>query len=267
MVVGENIINRGFPFMETKFYDESSMMRVFNWHWYKDQMTGWSTRSYQLLLIGIVSQLLIGFWNGITPLGVTSTIAGIIGFTCTISITNGKPINGVLGIISAIMLIYVASVTGNYSDIIMQGFYIVFLDVPILKNWAVKKVEPRKLNVKYSIQTALTFVGFLIVTYSLDISPWLNSPRPFIDALSATIGLTGAVLTVRRFRASYYFWTLQGVASIVLWISTALAGHAVWVLMFTYCLYLGNDILSFCDKDIAWFHHKKDDENPNEISK
>ena len=189
-------------------YNPESASRVFNWRWYKDQMTGWTKSSYVLLVIGWLFLLYVGLSHGITGLGVTSTIAGLIGFTCTLSITNGRPINGVLGFVSAAMLIYVALKTGNFSDIVMQGFYIFLLDLPVLfnKTWnSGKDLEPRKMNSKFALQTALTFVGFFIVTYGLD-TVILTSPRPFIDAFAATIGLTGAILTVRRFRASYYFW-------------------------------------------------------------
>ena len=201
--------------------------------------------------------LYVGLGHGITGLGVTSTIAGLIGFTCTLSITNGRPINGVLGFVSAAMLIYVALKTGNFSDIVMQGFYIFLLDLPVLfnKTWNNgKDLEPRKMNSKFALQTALTFVGFFIVTYGLD-TVILTSPRPFIDAFAATIGLTGAILTVRRFRASYYFWFAQGLSSVALWLVTAMQGHAVWVLFFTYMLYILNDLVAFFDS--KWFTNKK----------
>lgn len=242
---------------KSQSYNPESPLRVLNLHWYKDQMTGWSTPSYILLVVGILFLLFTGLTNNINPLGITSTIAGIIGFSCTISITNGKPINGILGFISAIMLIYVASVTGNYSDVVLQVSYIVLLDIPVVlsKQWNTgKALEPRLLKGKYIVQTILLFLLFWALTYGLD-TVILTSPRPIIDSLSATIGLVGAVLTVRRFRASYYFWTLQGISSVCLWAVTAISGHAVWVLFFTYCLYIGNDIISFTTS--KWFHNNK----------
>lgn len=238
-------------------YNPESVSRVFNWRWYKNQMAGWTKSSYILAIVGTLFLLYVGLGHGITALGTTSTIAGIIGFWTTISITNGKPINGVLGFVSAIMLIYVAVVTGNFSDIIMQGFYIFLLDLPVLlnKTWNNgKDLEPRKMNTTFAFQTLLTFIGFFIVTYGLD-TIILTSPRPIIDALSATIGLTGAILTVRRFRASYYFWFAQGLSSVALWLVTAMQGHAVWVLFFTYMLYILNDLVAFFDS--KWFSKNK----------
>lgn len=160
-----------------------------------------------------------------------------------IAITEGKPINGILGFVSAILLCYVAMVTGNYSDILMQLAYILLLDIPIiLGKWG--KFNPRKLTSKYIIQTIVFFLVAFVLLYGLD-TIVLSSPRPFIDALSATIGFTGAFLCVRQFSAQYYFWFTQGIMSIILWLVTAIDGHAVWVLFFTYMLYLANNIIAF----------------------
>ena len=237
-------------------YNPQSPMRVFNLHWYKDQMSGWMTSSYILLACGTLFLLATGLYHNFNALGITSTIAGIIGFTCTLSITNGKPINGVLGFVSALMLIYVASTTGNYSDVVMQTAYIFLLDIPVVlnKNWnSSEGLSPRLLTGKYIGQTVVTFIIFWAITYGLD-TVILTSPRPVIDSLSATIGLTGAILTVRRFRSSYYFWFAQSIMSITLWSVTAIAGHPVWVLFFTYCLYLLNDIIALASS--KWFHDR-----------
>lgn len=229
-----------------------NITKLFTINYYKEQMSGWHKQSYILLTVGLIFLAVIGFQDGVNTLAVTSTLAGMLGFTCTLAITEGKPLNGILGFVSALLLCYVAMVTGNYSDILMQGAYIVLLDIPIIiGSW--KEFKPRKLQGVHKLQT----LGFFLVTfgllYGLD-TLILSSPRPFIDALAATIGFTGAYLCVRQFSAQYYFWFTQGLMSIVLWLVTAMQGHAVWVLFFTYMLYLANNIIAFTVS--AWF--KKD---------
>lgn len=232
----------------------SNASHVLKPSWYKQQMSGWSKPSYILLIIGWIFLITVGFMGGVNELAITSTVAGVIGFTCTVAITNGKPINGILGFVSAIMLIVVAGYTGNYSDIIMQSAYVLLLDIPIMFsfNWNEKEFEPKKMNSKYAIQTVAIFGFFLVATLLLDYV--LKSPQLILDATSATIGLTGAVLTFRKFRASYYFWLAQGLFSVALWVQTAMNGHAVWVLMFTYILYLLNDLVAFTSS--KWFHER-----------
>lgn len=233
----------------------SNASHVLKPSWYKQQMSGWSKPSYILLIIGWIFLIIVGFMGGVNELAITSTIAGVIGFTCTVAITNGKPINGILGFVSAIMLIYVASVTGNYSDIIMQAFYVMILDLPIMFSFSWNKTEfqPRKMKRHDMLLTSLIFLVFLLITYGID--TLLQSPQAVLDAIAATIGLTGAVLTLKKFRATYYFWLAQGLMSVALWIQTAMHGHAVWVLMFTYILYLLNDLVAFTSS--KWFHERK----------
>jgi len=236
-------------------FNAESPLRVFNWRWYWYEMHGWSKPSYILLAVGLIFQGIIGSMHGINALAITSTIAGMIGFLCTLAINNKKSLNGIAGFISAAMLIYVASVTGNYSDIIMQGAYIVLLDIPIMfsTNWS-KDFKSKRLVGKYIWQTVGTFILFLILTLVLDLYI-LHSPQAYLDAISATVGLTGAVLTFRQFRSSFYLWTIQGILSMGLWIQTAMNGNPVWVLFFTYMLYLMNDMIAFTSSQ--WFHEKK----------
>lgn len=234
-------------------FNPASLTRFINPYYYKNQFSGWSRSSYVLLAVGIAIQLILGLSAGVTGLTVTSTLAGIIGFTCTVAITNGKPINGLLGFISAALFGYVALRTGNYSDIIMQIAYIAMLDLPIIFGmW--KTFEPKKMVRRDYVKTALLFVVFFVALFVMD-TFLLHSPQAFLDAFSATIGLVGAVLCVRQFRAQYYFWTFQGVMSVALWIQTAINGHPVWVLMFTYVLYLANDLIAFIDS--KWFGRDK----------
>lgn len=240
---------------EKQYYDPLSWTRIFSFHWYKDQMTGWTPASYTLLIVGMILQLVLGFSKGFSWLGLTSTLAGMIGFTCVIAITNAKPINGLLGLVNALLLMYVALKTGNYSDIIMQISYVCFLDIPVLMLWKTK-VEPRTLNSKYFLQTVGCFIVFWAATWVLD-TQIVHSPQAFLDSLAAAIGLTGSVLASRKFRAQYYFWVAQGAMSVALWVQTAFNGHPVWSLMITYVLYLCNDLLAFVDKKVPWFHAKE----------
>lgn len=221
--------------------------------YYKDQFTGWTKSSYILLTVGILIQLYTGLMNGINTIGVVATIAGIIGFTCTIAITNGKSINGMLGLISALMFIFVAFNTDNISTVIMQLFYIFLLDLPIIfGSW--KDFTPKSMKKKDILVTVLTFIGLFVLLFAMNTYAF-HSPQALLDALAATIGLTGAILCVRQFKAQYYLWTFQGLMSIALWTQTALNGNVVWVLMITYILYLANDVVAFADS--KWFDTKK----------
>lgn len=233
--------------------------------WYVDQMKGWSMRSYFLLAIGVslIAGMTIGGgkFNTVT---IATLFAGMLGFTCTLSITNAKPLNGVLGLVSALIYIFVAINAKNYNDVLLQSIYIITLDLPVLlmPSWAKNvKAKVRFLHEKGHgrrnwLLTALFFCVVLAVLYYSD-THWFISPRPWVDSIAATIGITGSFLTTLRFSESYYCWTIQGVMSIILWLLTAIQGDANYVLFVTYVLYLCNDLLAFFDQDISWFHHKQ----------
>ncbi|WP_369395840.1 nicotinamide mononucleotide transporter [Lacticaseibacillus saniviri] len=128
--------------MTMQHSDEKAISSVFNPRWYVEQMKGWTFSSYLLLMFGI------GMIIGTTIVGpihlwtILPMLAGILGFTTTISITNVRPLNGVFGLISAIIYIIVATKSKNFADVVLQLSYIVLLDIPVLvmpswaKTWA-----------------------------------------------------------------------------------------------------------------------------------
>lgn len=251
--------------MTTNSNKQIAWYSVFKPSWYVDQMKGWSIRSYFLLILGI--GLITGMTLGggkFTGITIATMFAGLLGYTCTLSITNAKPLNGVLGLVSALIYIVVAIDAKNYNDVLLQSVYIVTLDLPVLlmPSWA----KDVKSKVRYLHEngrglrnwglTVLFFIVVLAATYYSD-THWFISPRPWVDSIAATIGITGALLTTLRFSESYYCWTIQGIMSVTLWGLTAIQGDANWVLFATYLLYLSNDMIAFFDKDISWFHHSK----------
>ncbi|MFD0704288.1 nicotinamide riboside transporter PnuC [Alloscardovia venturai] len=235
---------------------------IFKPSWYVEQMKGWTPASYGLLLLGL--GIIFGMTVGgkITPVTIATMLAGMLGFTCTLSITNAKPLNGVLGLVSAIIYIIVAIEAKNFNDVILQSVYILILDLPVLfmPSWAknvdkkVRYLHEDGKGVRNWALTALFFAVVLGILYYSD-THWFISPRPWTDSIAAAIGITGAILTTLRFSDTYYFWTAQGLMSIVLWGVTAFQGDANWVLFVTYILYLTNDMVAFFDSKVSWFHH------------
>ena len=254
-----NYINMGTSVEKIAWYS------VFKPSWYVEQMKGWTTRSYCLLLIGI--GLIVGMTVGggiFNPVTMTTMLAGVLGFTCTLSISNSKPLNGILGLISALIYIFVAINAKNYNDVLLQTIYILALDLPGLlsPSWAkdvdkkVRFLGEQGHGLRNWTLTVLLFVVLTLMLYYSD-THWFISPRPWVDSIAASVGITGAVLTTFRFSESYFCWLAQGLLSVTLWGITAVQGDANFVLFVTYLLYLSNDFLAFFDKDIAWFHHEK----------
>lgn len=239
--------------------NEKAVTSIFDPRWYVEQMRGWTFSSYMLLLFGLGVIVGTTIVNKLTVWTILTMLAGLLGFTCTISITNVRPLNGVFGLTSAIIYIIVAARARNFADVVLQLSYIVLLDIPVLvmPSWAKnvgKRVRKLKdVGGKAYLGTLVFFVVVFGLLYTMDTHLFI-SPRPIIDALAGTIGVTGSLLATLRFSDQYYFWILQSVMSITLWGVTAMQGDANLTLFFTYILYFANDMVSLFDKGVAWFH-------------
>ncbi|MBL3529950.1 nicotinamide mononucleotide transporter [Companilactobacillus zhachilii] len=231
-------------------------MSIFDPRWYVEQMKHWSFRSYMLLMFGLGAITASTVSHAITPIAIWTWLAAVLGFTCTIAITNAKPLNGVLGLVSALIYIFVAINAKNFSDVVLQLSYIVLLDIPVLisPQWA-KDAEKHihGLTAMKWFNTAVFFFVSWGLLYLMDTRVFI-SPRPITDSVAAAIGFTGALLCTLRFREQYYFWTAQGIMSIVLWGITATQGDASPVMFLTYIMYFMNDMIAFFDSHIHWFH-------------
>ena len=229
---------------------------IFKLRWYINQMRGWSFKTYLLLMLGI--GIIIGTTVAapVTQISLLTMVAAILGFTCTLAITNARQINGILGLISSAIYIIVSIYAKNYANVILQAIYILLLDLPVLMLPSWSKDTEKHIHGLTLIKWLLTIIFFamvLVLLYLLD-TKLFTSPRPLIDATAGAIGITGSLLCMLHFREQYYFWTIQGILSIILWGVTAFQGDANLTLFLTYILYLTNDLLAFTDKHVSWFH-------------
>lgn len=237
--------------------------------WYIKQSSGWSPFSYILILVALVGNFYVTFCMG-APVdwkNCLTYIASILSIWCVSAISQVSPVNGVGGLLSAIIYIIVALDSHNPADALTQFIYILVLDLPVLimPSWSQNvdkkirfihetKTRGEKHGPKfwYSLLAFIAVVAF-IASWSIEVY-LLKTPRPIADSLVLASGLVGAVLTTFRFSESTICWVLQGCLQVVLWGLTAIHGDANWVLFYTYCLFLVNDVYMVAFS--KWVHHK-----------
>ena len=219
-----------------------NIKELFTFQYYREGLSDWTPQTKLLWFVGTIILTFTGFLHGLDQWVLLSWAGGLIGFTTTLAITNGKRINGLLGFISAIMISLVAFHSKNFADIFMQIGYIIALDLPVIiqgKRWQQAKVR--------LLDTAGLWGGLIVWAISFVImfviDSHFGSPRPFIDAFSASIGFAGSYLMLKKYASQYVMWTLQGLMSATLWGITALQGDANYVLFAVYILYLANDVI------------------------
>ncbi|MBZ1508247.1 nicotinamide riboside transporter PnuC [Leuconostoc mesenteroides] len=242
---------------------------LFSFKWYVHQMSGWTRTSYILLIFGYLVITYSSFFAGspINHMTWWTFVAAIFGFTTTLAITNARPLNGVFGLLSALIYIAMALQANNPADAVLQAVYIVLLDIPVLiiPGWAIdveKRIrfihetdargEKHGKSFWYPVLIGSAIVAF-IAAYLFE-TQVLHTPRPVADSAVLATGLVGALLTTFRFSEAFAMWLIQGVAQVLLWGLTAVHGDANWVLFLTYMLYVGNDLIGVFQS--SWFHHK-----------
>ncbi|MDR0898959.1 MAG: nicotinamide riboside transporter PnuC [Lactobacillaceae bacterium] len=246
--------------------------------WYRKQFSGWMPASWVLYVIGfILITVTTFFYQAATnkfgvfnpgQIGWITYFGAIIGLLTTFAITNAKPVNGLLGLISAVLLIIASFEAKNPGESALQFVYIILLDLPvlILPGWAndvEKKVrriaETSKRGEKHAPSFwytvfAITFLASWAILYVVESNQWIPSGRPALDSFSAAVGITASLMATLRFSDQYYLWTTTGVLQLLLWAVTFFQGGSSPVLALTYLLYLSNDVLGFVQS--SWFHHE-----------
>lgn len=220
-------------------------------HYFKflaHQLTGWPIPNYCLFFFSLGVQLMILLSHPInSPIPVLTFIGTTLGVLCVIAINAAKSINGWLGLLSGICFIIVGYNAKNYLSIGEQLAYMLTLDLPVLisADWNVNMVSKiRKFNAKYWLN-AIVFTIFICVISALIIGTYTNDPRPWFDALSFSISLTGGIICFLRFNNQYFWWLASGLAQVVLWFVTYKQGAASPGMMVNSLIYITNDILAF----------------------
>lgn len=250
-----------------------SHWQVFNPFWYAEQFRGWTRLSYTLLVIGLLIIIYTSFGMGAAINGMTfaTCFAAAFGWITVLGLKEAKPMNGLFGLLSAAIYIYVAWLHKNPADAVLQLTYVILLDIPVLvmPSWVkntdkhvrfIHETDTRGENhgkVFWYIVVALVAIVAFVAAYLFE-TQILHTPRPISDSLVLGTGLVGAVLTTFRFSESWFAWLLQGIMQIALWGFTVAAGGALGasalVILVTYLMYFANDVLAIVQS--SWFHHK-----------
>lgn len=251
-------------------HKELTFKDLFNPKWYIHQLSGWTRLSYILLVIGLIIIISSSFIFNKKPINSDTYwtfAAASLGFTTALAITNARPLNGVFGIVSSSIYIIMALNAHNPADAVLQGIYVILLDIPVLliPSWASnveEKIrfihETKKRGEKFTPMFWYFTIGLLgilsfIVAYYIE-TTIVHTPRPLSDSFVLGSGLIGALLTTFRFGEAFGAWLIQGVAQVVLWWITAQSGQTDWTICLTYSMYVANDLIAIFQS--SWFHHK-----------
>lgn len=210
--------------------------------WLVQEIKSLNTAGAVMLAFMVGVQLALFLVAPITGLSIITLVATLLGSACTVYMMIGKPINGLLGLISAVGFIYVNWTAGHYASVLDQLVFVALIDIPLIvtwKNWG-HRIEN---GVKH-----LSVVGWS-ATFALMIPAWavafiiynnLGDTNPMWDALTLIIGATASVYVFRGYGDSYSLWLLADFVNIALWFTAFTDGYSASALpmLLTMAFYL-----------------------------
>lgn len=177
-------------------------------------------------IIGV--QLAFYLSNPITLLSTITLIATLVGSACTVYMMIGKPINGLLGLISAVGFIYINWSAGHYASVLDQLVFILLIDLPLIltwRNWG----DRVKNGVKFLTNRGwfTTFVTMAILWAPMAwVYTQLNDTNPIWDAIVLIIGASASLLVFKGYGDSYSLWLLSDAVTIILWFTAFMDGYS-----------------------------------------
>lgn len=225
-----------------------------------DTFKNWSKSSYWIYFIGalIISSISLSV-NKLTLLNFISLVGALAGFLSVVLIVNKNRSAGYVGMFSAIIYMFISWHLGNYSDTLLNILFIVFLNIPLIRNKNYnEKSKPNSVkdNPEYEVYLIAIFIGIFITLYSIEVL-YFKAPRPFFSVLAASLGITASIATsFFVLRESFVLWSLQNIFQVVLWGITYYqtnSGIALLMLV-TYTLYTINASTAFFNG--KWFIDK-----------
>ncbi|GAP05091.1 nicotinamide riboside transporter PnuC [Fructobacillus tropaeoli] len=196
--------------------------------WLVQEIKSLNTAGAVMLAFMVGVQLALFMVAPITGLSVITLVATLVGSACTVYMMIGKPINGLLGLISALGFIYVNWTAGHYASVLDQLVFVALIDVPLIVTW--KSWGHRIINgVKHlSFGNWLSTVALMFIIWIplIVVYTWLGDTNPVWDSLTLVIGAFASIYVFLGYGDSYTLWLMADVVNIVLWITALSAGYS-----------------------------------------
>lgn len=210
--------------------------------WLRKEIKSINTAGGVMLAFMLGVQLAFLLTGELNTMALVTFAATMIGSACTVYMMIGKPINGLLGLISAIGFIYINWSVGHYASVLDQLVFIALIDLPLLIKWRTwgDRVEN---GVKFLTNRGW-FATFATMAILWAPMAWvyiqLNDTNPIWDAIVLIIGATASLLVFKGYGDSYSLWLLSDAVTIILWFTAFMDGYSASALpmLLTMAFYL-----------------------------
>jgi len=215
----------------------------------------WSRSSYWIYFIGALILIILSL-HTITTISIISLIGALSGLLSVVLIVNKNRSAGYIGMISAVIYMFISWRLGNYSDTLLNILFIVFLNLPLILNKKYSdKVESTSIRGNKDLKEILVllFIAIYLSLFTIEVLIF-NAPRPIFSVLAATLGIVASIATsFFVLKESFIIWLAQNIFQVILWgITIYQTGSGVALLMMvTYIMYTINASTAFFNG--KWF--------------
>ena len=215
-------------------------------NWLREEIKSINEAGSVMLAFMLGVQLAFLLTGELNTMSLVTFAATMVGSACTVYMMLGKPINGLLGLISAVGFIYINWSAGHYASVLDQLVFVALIDLPLLIKWRTwgDRVEN---GVKFLTNRGwfTTFATMAILWAPLT---WvyfqLGDSNPIWDAIVLIIGATASLLVFKGYGDSYTLWLLSDAVTIILWFTAFIDGYSASALpmLLTMAFYLATAI-------------------------
>ena len=196
--------------------------------WLREEIKSINTAGGIMLAFMLGVQLAFLLTGELNTMALVTFAATMVGSACTVYMMIGKPINGLLGLISAIGFIYINWSVGHYASVLDQLVFIALIDLPLLIKWRTWG-DRVKNGVKFLTNRGW-FATFATMAILWAPMAWvyiqLNDTNPIWDAIVLIIGATASLLVFKGYGDSYSLWLLSDAVTIILWFTAFMDGYS-----------------------------------------
>lgn len=196
--------------------------------WLNEEIKSINTAGGVMLAFMLGVQLAFLLTGELNTMALVTFAATMVGSACTVYMMVGKPINGLLGLISAIGFIYINWSVGHYASVLDQLVFIALIDLPLLIKWRTWG-DRVKNGVKFLTNRGW-FATFATMAILWAPMAWvyiqLNDTNPIWDAIVLIIGATASLLVFKGYGDSYSLWLLSDAVTIILWFTAFMDGYS-----------------------------------------
>lgn len=203
---------------------------------------------FLLLIIGmilIISSFLI-FKND----NYLYLIGSLIGITALIFVSKGNPIGQLLTIIFSVFYGIISYSFSYYGEMITYLLMTTPIAIAALISWIKNPYKGNKSEVKVneisSKEWLILGIIALVITFSFYlILKWLNTPNLFVSTISILTSFLASYLTFRRSRFYAFFYALNDVVLITLWVLASIEEFTYLPMVICFVIFFVNDIYGF----------------------